>query len=302
MTSETSIPSYVRFLMGGTAGMAATCIVQPMDLVKTRMQMSGIAGVAKEHKTAMHALLSISKKEGIFALYNGLSAGLLRQATYTTVRLGIYTNLTDNFKGADGNISFSQKCLFGMIAGAVGAFVGTPAEIALIRMTNDGRLPKSEQRAYKNVFNALFRITTEEGVFTLWRGCTPTVVRAIFVNAAQLATYAQSKQMLLETKYFEDNIMCHFAASMVSGLATTWASLPADIVKTRIQSMKVINGKPEYKNGLDVLTTVVKREGLFALWKGFTPCYLRIAPHTVFTFIFLEQFQNAAKRYFVTQR
>lgn len=28
----------------------------------------------------------------------------------------------------------------GMIAGATGAFIGTPAEVSLIRMTSDGRL------------------------------------------------------------------------------------------------------------------------------------------------------------------
>lgn len=34
-----------------------------------------------------------------------------------------------------------MKALLGMTAGCVGAFVGTPAEVALIRMTADGRLP-----------------------------------------------------------------------------------------------------------------------------------------------------------------
>ena len=33
--------------------------------------------------------------------------------------------------------------------------------------------------------------------------------------------------------YFEDNIACHFTASMISGLATTYASMPVDIAKTR---------------------------------------------------------------------
>lgn len=37
--------------------------------------------------------------------------------------------------------SFIVKALLGMTAGCVGAFVGTPAEVALIRMTADGRLP-----------------------------------------------------------------------------------------------------------------------------------------------------------------
>ena len=292
------IPNYARFVMGGSAGMLATTIVQPLDLVKTRMQLSGVGGGVKEHRTAMHALISIMRKEGPLALYNGLSAGLLRQASYTTTRLGIYTSLLDSYKGADGNVSFAQKVAFGMFAGGTGAFIGTPAELALIRMTSDGRLPKAEQRGYKNVFDALFRVIREEGVQTLWRGCMPTIVRAIFVNAAQLATYSQAKQFLLSTSYFSDNIGCHLTASMISGLATTWASLPPDIVKTRVQSMKIIDGVPEYKGGIDALKKVIKNEGVLSLWKGFTPCYFRIGPHTVFTFIFLEQMQKHARNYY----
>jgi solute carrier family 25 oxoglutarate transporter 11 len=111
-----------------------------------------------------------------------------------------------------------------MTAGCVGAFVGTPAEVALIRMTADGRLPigkfisfhvfnyysyhviyrrikifLADRRNYKNVFDALFRIIREEGLFTLWRGAIPTMGRAMVVNAAQLASYSQAKQALLDT-------------------------------------------------------------------------------------------------------
>jgi len=44
------------------------------------------------------------------------------------------------FRGSDGTPpSFLVKAGIGMTAGAVGAFVGTPAEISLIRMTADGR-------------------------------------------------------------------------------------------------------------------------------------------------------------------
>ena len=34
--------------------------------------------------------------------------------------------------------------------------------------------------------------------------------------------------------YFIDDIRCHFAASMISGLVTTLASMPVDIAKTRL--------------------------------------------------------------------
>lgn len=38
-----------------------------------------------------------------------------------------------------------------------------------------------------------------------------------------------------------------------------------------------------------VLMGVIKNEGVLALWSGFIPTYFKIGPHTVITFIVLEQ-------------
>lgn len=265
------------------------------------MQLSGQGGGAKEHKTSFHLLKSIVRNEGLFTLYTGLSAGLMRQATYTTTRLGIYTWLFETFSKDGVAPNFVTKAALGMAAGVCGAFVGTPAEVALIRMTADGRLPLNEQRNYKNVFDALFRIYREEGIVTLWRGAVPTMGRAMVVNAAQLASYSQAKQYLANTGYFHEGIFLHFLASMISGLVTTAASMPVDIAKTRIQNMKTIDGKPEFKGPLDVLGKILKNEGVFALWKGFFPYYFRLGPHTVLTFIFLEQMNGAYNKYVLKQ-
>ncbi|PIK40352.1 hypothetical protein BSL78_22805, partial [Apostichopus japonicus] len=237
--------------------------------------LSGEGGAAKAHKSSFHAIRNIISQEGFFGLYNGLSAGLLRQATYTTTRLGIYTTLFDMVSGPEGAPPpFYLKALIGMSAGAVGAFIGTPADLSLIRMTSDGsscgtqsslreveqltdsliqnrqKITPRPERGYTSVVNALARIVQEEGFFALWRGCGPTIARAMVVNAAQLASYSQAKQFLLGTGYFGDNIGCHFGASMISGLVTTIASMPVDIAKTRIQNMKIIDGVPEYKGSL----------------------------------------------------
>jgi len=296
MGEQATIPKPVKFLFGGLSGMGATLFVQPLDLVKTRMQVMKSAGGQKA--SSFSVLMGVAKNEGIATLYNGLSAGLLRQATYTTTRLGVYTWLFENFSSPDGKPpGFLMKAALGMTAGASGAFVGTPAEVSLIRMTSDGSLPKEQRRNYKSVFDAIIRIYREEGVKTLWRGATPTMGRAMVVNAAQLATYSQAKQYILSTGYIKDGIFCHFVSSMISGLVTTIASMPVDIAKTRLQSMKYIDGKPEYKGAVDVLGKVVKNEGFFALWKGFTPYYFRLGPHTVITFIILEQMNIAYKKH-----
>ena len=91
----------------------------------------------------------------------------------------------------------------GMTSGGIGAIVGTPAEVSLIRMTSDGRLPPDQRRNYKHCFDALNRIVKEEGFITLWRGLMPTVLRAVVLNAAQLSTYSQAKESLLGTGKFK---------------------------------------------------------------------------------------------------
>lgn len=265
--------------------MAATCVVQPLDLIKTRMQLSGGG------RSSFAVAGEIVAREGFVALYAGLTAGLLRQATYTTTRLGVYNLLFDAYKERNAGQApgFGTKTLLGVAAGSIGAFVGTPAEVALIRMTADGRLPKEQRRNYKNVANALARIVKEEGVLKLWRGATPTVGRAMVVNAAQLSTYSQAREMFVG--YVPDGIVLHFCASMVSGLVTTIASMPVDIIKTRIQN--AAKGQSQ----LAVVTGLLRNEGVLSLWKGFLPYYARLGPHTVLTFIFLEQMNAAYFKY-----
>ena len=69
----------------------------------------------------------------------------------------------------------------------------------------------------------------EEGFSSLARGVGPNVVRAILMNASQLASYVSEplspflpdspdrydffKRELLKTPYFDDNMACHITAS-----------------------------------------------------------------------------------------
>ena len=66
--------------------------------------------------------VKIMRDDGFFALYNGLSASCLRQATYTTTRFAIYGAIK-SMKG-DSSLSFVEKISLAAVSGAVGAFVG----------------------------------------------------------------------------------------------------------------------------------------------------------------------------------
>ena len=49
----------------------------------------------------------------------------------------------------------------GMASGAVAVCIGTPFDVALVRMQSDSMLPMEQRKKYKNVFDALIRMTKE---------------------------------------------------------------------------------------------------------------------------------------------
>jgi len=69
-------------------------------------------------------------------------------------------------------------------------------------MQADNQLPLEERRNYKNVFDAFVKITKQEGFLALWTGITPTIVRAMVLNLAMLASYDEVKEKLLP--YFDN--------------------------------------------------------------------------------------------------
>ena len=139
-----------------------------MDLVKNRMQVSGEGGGARLYNNSLHCAQTIIKTEGITGLYSGLTASFARQLSYTTVRLGVYQTLLERFSTDGETPGFALKTALGMTAGSIGAFFGTPADVALVRMTVDKRLPVAERRNYSSVLDAWAKIVRDEGITALW--------------------------------------------------------------------------------------------------------------------------------------
>ncbi|CAI5471756.1 unnamed protein product [Closterium sp. Yama58-4] len=277
------------FVNGGTAGMMATCVIQPIDMVKVRIQLG--------QGSAFEVTKNILQKEGVGAFYKGLSAGLLRQATYTTARLGSFRYLTtEATKANDGKpLPLYQKAACGLTAGAIGACFGSPADLALIRMQADSVLPAAERRGYKNAIHALTRIAADEGVLALWKGAGPTVVRAMALNMGMLASYDQSMEYFKDTLQLKE-IPAVIGASAVSGFFASACSLPFDYVKTQIQKQKPgPDGKLPYTSSMDCVLKTLKQGGPLKFYTGFATYCIRIAPHVMLTWIFLNQIQKIQK-------
>ncbi len=252
--------------------------VQPIDLIKTRIQVVGKA----QNIGAITIMKNLVKQEGVAKLYAGLSASLMRQAIYGTARLGLHRVFTQQFqKRNNGHITFLASTVSSLTSGALAGMIGNPFDISMVRMQADGLRPVAERRGYRNCFHAVYRIAKDEGIMTLWRGCLPMIFRAMAMNFGMLVSYDQAQQFFNEKlgKGLKSNLL----SSAVSGFCCAFTSLPFDFMKTRLMNMSPdpVTKQMPYKNLFDCCVKIFKNEGLFAFWKGFWTYYLRCAPHAM---------------------
>ncbi|XAR73472.1 hypothetical protein NMG60_11007446 [Bertholletia excelsa] len=318
------------FVEGGIASIIAGCTTHPLDLIKVRMQLQGethapnpnaavqsLRPALAFHTTSPGTIqlprpaqpaapprlgpiavgVRIVQQEGVPALFSGVSATVLRQTLYSTTRMGLYDIMKQKWTDPKtGNMPLVRKITAGLIAGGIGAAVGNPADVAMVRMQADGRLPPAQRRNYKSVIDAVSQMAKSEGITSLWRGSSLTVNRAMLVTASQLASYDQIKEMILEKRLMKDGLGTHVTASFAAGFVAAVASNPVDVIKTRVMNMKVEPGKePPYAGALDCALKTVRSEGPMALYKGFIPTISRQGPFTIVLFVTLEQVRKLLK-------
>lgn len=278
------------FINGGLAGMSATVVIQPVDMVKVRLQLAGEGAKTGPRPSALGITRDIIAAGKVRDLYTGLSAGLLRQAVYTTARLGFFETFVKQLHaradGANRKVTFAERAAAGLSAGGIAAMIGNPADLALVRMQADGLKAPDARANYRSVFDALLRISRAEGVSALWAGALPTVIRAMALNMGQLTFFAESKAQLKQhTSLSAQNQT--FAASAIAGFFASFLSLPFDFVKTRLQKQlkDPKTGALPYRGVLDCARKVVAEEGWLRFYRGFGTYYVRIAPHAMVTLI-----------------
>ncbi|KAK2582290.1 hypothetical protein KPH14_004632 [Odynerus spinipes] len=255
----------------------AQLVTHPTDVVKLQMQIT--------NNSFVETIKDIFATRGTRSFYDGLSAALLRQVTYTMAKLGFYTSLleywTDNF----GRPNYCGMISLGMFSGVIAAIVGTPADVILVRMVGDAKLPPEQRRNYRNVITAIMTISKNEGVKTLWRGVVPTMGRAAIVNGAQLGTYSRTKYALIDT----DNALTQFLAANVSGCATCVTSLPLDLAKTKIQNWAGISKPPSM---ITIIIQTTRQTGFLSLWRGFLAFYAKTGPTTIISMLCVDQLRD----------
>eukprot|EP00040_Diaphanoeca_grandis_P001024 m.17296 g.17296 ORF g.17296 m.17296 type:complete len:314 (-) comp11425_c0_seq1:65-1006(-) len=285
-----------KLVLAGVSCMCGQSVANPMDVMKIRLQTQGqtaALGGKLKYPGMLSGLGIIVREEGILGLYKGLSPALLREGSYSALRMGLYEPIKELLGATDpANTPLYLKIIAGGGAGALGGAIANPADLIKVRMQGDMATPGQKPR-YTGLFNAFSSIASKEGVVNgLYRGVGPTASRGMLLTAAQLPSYDHIKHTMLNMGLMADGKPLHFVSSFLAGFIAVGVTNPVDVVKTRVMNQKVdpITGKGvTYSSAIHCFTTVARTEGIAGLYKGFFPSWLRLGPHTVVTFLVMEQ-------------
>lgn len=155
------------------------------------------------------------------------------------------------------------------------------------------------QHKHTSMIDAMKLIYRTHGIPGFWRGAGTSMVRAVVSSSVQIGTFPKAKAMLRDNGWIKHPVLLSFCAGMVSGSMVSIANSPFDVVTTRMYNQPVDDkGRGLLYRGLvDAFLKILRKEGVFGLYKGFWPVYLRSAPHTTLTFVFFDKFQYLRRRY-----
>lgn len=267
--------------MAGTAAVITVTFIHPIDVVKTRIQISseyGALGMAGSTKKIMSA-------EGVSALWKGVNAAWLRESSYTSLRLGLYEPCKVAFGcTSPETTTFLKKFAAGSAAGALGSLAGNPFDVLKTRMmASEGAVPSITATA-KDLFK-------NQGMSGFYRGIDSNIARAMVLNGTKMACYDQMKGVVVSTTGLEkSSLLVQFLAAASAGFFMTCTVSPFDMIRTRLMNQPA--DAKVYNNAADCMMKIIKNEGPLTLWRGFIPIWSRFAPTTTIQLVIFEQLRG----------
>ncbi|EJD05125.1 mitochondrial tricarboxylate transporter [Fomitiporia mediterranea MF3/22] len=252
---------------GATAGAVEAFITYPAEFVKTRSQFGG-----KKEKP-IQIIRDTIRTRGITGLYSGCTALIVGNATKAGVRFLSYDHFKYILSDSQGKVSAPRSLLAGLGAGLMEAiFAVTPSETIKTKLIDDAKRPVPQ---YRGLVHGTVSIVRQEGIFGIYRGLFPVMMRQGANSAVRFTTYTTLKQFVQGNARPGQPIPASitFGIGAMAGLVTVYTTMPLDVIKTRMQSLEA---RQQYRNSFHCAYRIFTEEGLLRFWTGTTPRLARL--------------------------
>ncbi|XP_054714694.1 mitochondrial thiamine pyrophosphate carrier-like [Uloborus diversus] len=191
----------VNFTCGALAGCVATVGSFPFDVVRTRLVGQG---EPKTYGSIYQAVQLMVKNEGLLSFYKGLSPTLLQIAPQAGAQFAFYRifqGMWDSvFSRSSAETTTFQNGVCGAGSGMAAKVLIYPLDLMKKRYQIQGfeeaRKSFGAVRHYRSLVHCVRSIFLEEGVFGLYKGVWPSIIKAAFTTGGHFLFYEETLRVL----------------------------------------------------------------------------------------------------------
>ncbi|RMZ70276.1 asparaginyl-trna synthetase [Pyrenophora seminiperda CCB06] len=279
-----------NMLAGAFAGIAEHSVMYPVDLLKTRMQIVNPSPSAM-YSGISNAMVTISRAEGFWSLWRGLSSVVMGAGPAHAVYFASYEATKHALGGNEGE-SHEHHPLAAAASGAAATISSdalmNPFDVIKQRMQMHGSIYKSVPQCAREVFRA-------EGIGAFYVSYPTTLCMTVPFTALQFMAYESISKVMNPTGRYDPYTHC-FAGGIAGGFAAGLTT-PLDVIKTLLQTRGNARDA-ELKNvsGLMQAAKIIReREGYRGYFRGLKPRIITTMPSTAICWSAYEM----AKAFFI---
>lgn len=291
---------------GALSGFSTVTILHPLDVVRTRFQVSDGRGGSylPLYRNTAHAIYSIARMEGLRGLY----AGFYPAVFGSTISWGLYFFFYSRAKaryirGSEQQLNPGHHLAAAAEAGSLVCLLTNP--IWLVKTRLQLQTPFNQNHPYVGFSDAVRTIFKEEG----WRAFYKGIGSGLFLvshAAIQFCAYEELRKIAVNIKggrertdaKNDDEILNSFDYATLGGASKVAAILltyPSQVIRARIQQRPSSNGIPKYLDSWHAVSETARFEGVRGFYRGITSSLLKNIPSASITFVMYENFLKLFK-------
>ena len=271
---------------GGFASALCRGVLQPLDVIKIRLQLQVEPLNANgKYSGLFQALLCIKREEGLRALWKGHIPGQLLSVSYGSIQFLVFELYTSQVNTLISNSRYenyktSIHTISGGLAGCTATLLTYPIDTLRTRLIAQG-----EPKTYHSITDAIVKIWKEGGIRCFFKGINPTLLQIFPYMALQFGFYNFFSKLLSPNKSDDEQTLVYILKSglsgSLSGVAAKTLTYPLDFIKKRLQvqgfqeARKMLGITGKYYSSLNCMQKVIKEEGVRSVFKGLYPALLK---------------------------
>jgi len=161
-------------------------------------------------------------------------------------------------------------------------------ELIKTQLIDDLNSPK-DKRKYRGVFHGTRRIILEQGVVSLYKGLTATILKQGSNQAVRFVVFEEAKKFIQSKK---SNVKLGVAETLLcggfAGFVSVMVNNPFDVVKTKMQGLEA----SKFKGFFDCFRWILTNQGPLFFYRGVTPRLLRVIGDSAVVFTVVDRLKG----------